>query len=119
MPPTPTAGTDDTRAEETQYWDQSDFFYHDPIRYLVDRFPYNVDTDYPPASPAVGGEAWDQGWRHSWPSHLVVFESLLKEGTRKAGHTRTLKNLLSLKGYREVKRYWNTLKHEDERGMAI
>jgi phosphatidylinositol glycan class B len=45
----------------------------------------------------------------------VVFESLLGEGTRKPGHTRTLQNVLSLKGYREVARYWNTPKHEDPR----
>ncbi|CDW97284.1 hypothetical protein, partial [Sporisorium scitamineum] len=120
--PPPPSRRDMTHAQSsTKYWDQSDFFYHDPIKYLVDRFPYNVDTDYPPSPPAAlmegEGEShpWDKGWRHSWPSHLVVFESLLKEGTRRLGHTRTLKNLLSLKGYREVARYWNTPKHEDAR----
>lgn len=118
-PPPPSRSSMSLEQKKTPYWDQSDFFYHDPIKYLVDRFPYNVDTNYPPA-PEPGWEreaenVWDQGWRHSWPSHLVVFESLLKEGTRKMGHTRTLKNLLSLKGYREVGRYWNTPKHEDPR----
>lgn len=117
-PPPPSRSLMTREQQTVEYWDQSDFFYHDPIKYLVDRFPYNVNTDYP-ASPKSqqqgGGHPWDKGWRHSWPSHLVVFESLLKEGTRKPGHTRTLKNLLSLKGYREVARYWNTPKHEDPR----
>ncbi|KAJ9476280.1 GPI mannosyltransferase 3 [Pseudozyma hubeiensis] len=117
-PPPPSTSSMSASQKATEYWDQSDFFYHDPIKYLVDRFPYNVDTDYPPSpEPRLEGEhhAWDKGWRHSWPSHLVVFESLLREGTRRPGHTRTLKNLLSLKGYREVARYWNTPKHEDAR----
>ncbi|TKY86526.1 hypothetical protein EX895_004675 [Sporisorium graminicola] len=122
--PPPPSRHEMTQAQaSTKYWDQSDFFYHDPIKYLVDRLPYNVDTHYPPSPPPsaalVAGEGaphpWDKGWRHSWPSHLVVFESLLEEGTRKVGHTRTFKNLLSLKGYREVARYWNTPKHEDAR----
>jgi len=120
-PPPPARSEMTQREKETEYWDQSDFFYHDPIKYLVERMPYNVDTRYP-ASPELGEGAerggenvWDKGWRHSWPSHLVVFDALLKEGTRKVGHTRTLKNLLSLKGYREVGRYWNTVKHEDAR----
>ncbi|SPO26066.1 related to dolichyl-phosphate-mannose-glycolipid alpha-mannosyltransferase [Ustilago trichophora] len=117
--PPPPARSEMTLAQrKVEYWDQSDFFYHDPIKYLVDRFAYNVDTEYPPAPPAAleyGDNPWDKGWRHSWPSHLVVFESLLKEGSRKAGHTRTLKNLLSLKGYREVARYWNSAMHEDKR----
>lgn len=120
-PPPPRSAMTPAQAE-VAYWDQTDFFYHDPIKYLVERFPYNVDPRFPEtpdvAGYAGGGAAehpWDQGWRHSWPSHLVVFESLLHEGTRKVGHTRTLKNLLSLKGYREVARYWNTPKHEDRR----
>lgn len=117
-PPPPSPSQMTPAQQMTAYWDQSDFFYHDPIKYLVDRFPYNVDTDYPNApGPQVADavNAWDQGWHHSWPSHLVVFESLLREGSRKVGHNRTLKNLLSLKGYREVRRYYNTPKHEDPR----
>ncbi|KAJ1025769.1 hypothetical protein NDA18_004104 [Ustilago nuda] len=122
-PPPPAQSEMTQRQKGVKYWDQSDFFYHDPIKYLVERMPFNVDTSYPP-SPVPGSgsgtgegreEVWDKGWRHTWPSHLVVFDALLKEGSRKAGHTRTLKNLLSLKGYREVGRYWNTVKHEDAR----
>nr|CDI53051.1 related to dolichyl-phosphate-mannose-glycolipid alpha-mannosyltransferase [Melanopsichium pennsylvanicum 4] len=125
-PPPPSTSEMTTKEREVGYWDQSDFFYHDPIKYLVERFPYNVDTDYPSVSKEYGkltwieGEGkgkdvWDKGWRHNWPSHLIMFDSLLREGTRKVGHTRTLKNLLSLKGYREVARYWNTIQHEDAR----
>lgn len=119
-PPPPATSSMTPEQKAVKYWDQSDFFYHDPIRYLVDRFPYNVDTTYPPPPAHALDEeqrvsVWDEGWRHSWPSHLVVFEALLKEGTRKMGHTRTLKNVLSLKGYREVGRWWNSPKHEDAR----
>ena len=117
-PPPPARSGMTAQQQGAEYWDQSDFFYHDPIKYLVDRFPYNVDTDYPSAPRSEGERGdnpWDEGWRHAWPSHLVVFESLLREGSRKVGHTRTLKNLLSLKGYREVARYWNSPKHEDAR----
>lgn len=118
-PPPPASSGMTPAQRRTKYWDQSDFFYDDPIKYLVERLPYNVDTAFPPPPPAAPERdrthPWDLGWRHSWPSHLVVFESLLSEGTRKAGHTRTLQNVLSLKGYREVARYWNTPKHEDSR----
>ncbi len=48
-PPPPPASQMTAEQRGRQYWDQSDFFYHDPIRYLVDRFPYNVDTTYPAA----------------------------------------------------------------------
>ncbi|PWY99880.1 hypothetical protein BCV70DRAFT_200792 [Testicularia cyperi] len=104
-----------------EYMDQSDFFYADPIKYLVERLPYNVDTRYPSSSPhedympETAENKWDLGWRHYWPSHVVVFESLLDTNTRKPGHTRTLRNLLSLKGYRQVGRFWNSNVHEDPR----
>ena len=89
------------------YWDQSDYFFHDPVTYLRTRFPPTVDPTFPPMSrtsfaPKVGH---DLGWRHPWPSHLVVFSSLLANTS--------VSDLFYAQGYRPTKRWWNSLFHPD------
>ncbi|KAN0064538.1 glycosylphosphatidylinositol anchor biosynthesis [Thecaphora frezii] len=114
--------------ELDSYMDQSDFFYADPYAYLLPpRFPIEVDPSFPP-SPAgplrsvqvsvpiaaeSSGNIYNLGWRHTWPSHLVVFGNLLwvksKDGSDTVG------SLLARRGYSERKRFWNSFKHEDNR----
>ena len=105
------------------YWDQSDFFYHNTTKYILDRFPEKVDPLFPPGHPppqpgaAAASEAaaenpnpnpnpLDLGWRHYWPSHIVAFEALVKSD---AG------SLIRERGYRPVWRTFNTFKHTDSR----
>lgn len=95
------------------YWDQSDFFYHDPLKYMQERFPETVDASFaaaPPAPKRAHGPPeraiYDRGWQHTWPSHLVVFDALL---------TPPMQRFLTAKGYREEHRMWNALAHPDSR----
>ncbi|WFD32198.1 glycosylphosphatidylinositol anchor biosynthesis [Malassezia sp. CBS 17886] len=140
------------------YWDQSDFFFHDPVRYLAERFPARVDERFPAMRrehfrPPVGGNASDPvaahaahdlGWRHAWPSHLVLFESLLRRRSPQCGEERgcgmragvsagadagadadaacvTVGQFLKEKGYVERKRLWNAIAHPDveRRGHVV
>lgn len=115
------------------YWDQSDFFYHDPIHYIERRFPATVDQSFPPTPPPAPRTAgtqleeelarhaqYDLGWRHAWPSHLIVFDALLHERPRECRdnlecQSRTLAHLLRDKGYRESQRFWNSVINMDAR----
>lgn len=92
----------------SNYRDQSDFFYDDPLSYLHTRFPPSVDPSFPPSpSPAsyLLVKNYDLGWKHTWPSHIVLFEALLPQ----------VKEVLEDRGYRQEKRIWNSHWHEDER----
>lgn len=99
------------------YWDQSDFFFHDPWTYLETRFPPAVNTTFPPMTPTsfvlphsdAPHARYDLGWRHPWPSHMVVFSSLLSQSR---GNT-TVGDVLYTHGYTPVKRMWNALFHPD------
>lgn len=107
--PPPPAGASD-------YWDQMDFFYHDPELYLLTRFPDEVDVSFPPMdytsiTPTGSQSPYDKGWRHSWPSHIVLFSSLLDVYTSSG----TILDLLRSKGYREGARFWNAIFHPDEK----
>ncbi|WFD36575.1 glycosylphosphatidylinositol anchor biosynthesis [Malassezia cuniculi] len=101
------------------YWDQSDFFYHDPITYIYDRFPHQVDPAFPPSPGEVKKAArvpperaqFDLGWQHEWPSHLVVFDALLHV----KAHNTSVKDILAEKGYTERLRVWNSIFHPDQR----
>lgn len=109
-------------ADPATYWDQSDFFLYDPVRYLRERFPSRVDPTFPTmraahfrsprgtnTSDVVAQHASsDLGWRHPWPSHLVVYESLLHTGA-----PQTVGDLLAQRGYEEVARFWNTVWHPE------
>lgn len=105
------------RQGQQDYWDQTDFFFDDPALYLRSRFPESVDPAFPPMSKAdfrrvTGGSRTehDLGWFHTWPSHLVVFDSLL---SRPDGNS-TVGGFLAAKGYHEKARFWNALFHPDE-----
>jgi len=96
----------------TTYRDQSDFFYASPIRYLNDRLPRQVDPNFPPSpltnrTSARSSDQDDLGWRHEWPSHIVLFEALLRQDE--------ISSLLKERGYIERIRLWNSHWHEDPR----
>lgn len=116
----------------TDYWDQSDFFYHDPYAYLLRRYPARVDPAFPTmlakhfraprisnATDALAQHArYDLGWRHPWPSHLVLFASLLAVQDPRSNDT--VGELLHRRGYRVERRIWNALVHpEHKRQGAI
>ncbi|KAI5479635.1 GPI mannosyltransferase 3 [Pseudohyphozyma bogoriensis] len=68
------------------YRDQTNIFYDSPIRYLQDRFPPLVDPSFPPSPFTFPSSSTktveypnDLGWRHTWPSHVVVFDVLLRD----------------------------------------
>lgn len=104
----------------TGYWDQSDFFLADPLQYMRTRFPTTVDLSFPPMErsqfsvPSSTGlprahAAYDLGWRHPWPSHLVMFSSLLDTHD----HTTSMADVLTAQGYRETARFWNSVFHPE------
>lgn len=93
------------------YKDQSDFFYDDPLTYLVDRFPSSVNESFPPSPlplhPPSKNAPLDLGWSHEWPSHLVLFDALLTHPG--------IRDLLPHRGYQEVWRQWNSHVQDDAR----
>ncbi|WFD26355.1 glycosylphosphatidylinositol anchor biosynthesis [Malassezia nana] len=110
------------------YWDQSDFFFADPLQYMTLRFPPLVDLSFPPMESASfsvpystglpqAHAAYDLGWAHPWPSHLVLFSSLLDVRNQ----THSMAELLTAQGYRETMRFWNALLHPDthRRGSVV
>lgn len=112
------------------YLDQTDIFYASPLAYLHDRFPPLVDPTFPPSSrtlaqPVAAGEPMenDLGWRHSWPSHIVLFDTLLhvrRDGTERAGEkVEMVGELLRGIGYREETRLWNSHFHETKRSGDV
>jgi phosphatidylinositol glycan class B len=124
------------------YWDESDYFYADPLRYLRLYLPAQVDESFA-SMPAMGqwdsqvhGRMWNSHERgagtapgagagagsgvplHQWPSHLLTFEALLAP-TSIPDHTSTLdisvEKELRNKGYVVEARLWNSLFHDDPR----
>lgn len=69
------------RQNSSGYQDQTDVFYDAPLRYLQERFPAHVDEEFPqsPYPADIPGSSANQGWEHSWPSHLVIFGALLRD----------------------------------------
>lgn len=105
--------------DKTTYRDQSDFFYDSPTDYLTTRFPASVDSSFPPSpftvtSPqlSLAHPSGDLGWNHTWPSHLVLFQTLLESS---GGATQTIGDLLESKGYRVEERIWNSHWQDDDR----
>ncbi|KAI0034526.1 glycosyltransferase family 22 protein [Vararia minispora EC-137] len=66
------------------YVDQTDVFYASPSSYLDRYFPEAVDTSFPPSplptTPPGAYHASEEGWNHTWPSHIVMFGALLESG---------------------------------------
>ena len=94
---------------QTTYQDQSDFFYANPLEYLQQRFPEQVDASFPPSDGAllpIKPLLDDRQWSHQWPSHLVLFEALLKPDVA---------SLLRDLGYEEEKRIKNGHWQDDAR----
>jgi len=90
------------------YQDETRHFYEDPAAHFKQYFPRDVD-------PALFGQkevvfqlnhtATDASWRHIWPSHLILFKSLLEYRPAlidsKKTYT-TVKDTLLSHGYHEV-----------------
>lgn len=61
----------------------------------------------------------DLGWTHSWPSHIVLFDSLLSvewsDSEAVRGKAESVGELLRTRGYREEGRLWNSHFHEQRR----
>ncbi|KAE8209699.1 hypothetical protein CF327_g6348 [Tilletia walkeri] len=97
------------------YRDQTKVFYEDPFAYLQSRFPSTVDPTFPP-SPYPEPKTTDgsQNWTHSWPSHLVIFETLLDHRSRSEEGKEKVGDLLREKGYATSKRLWNGFGSDDE-----
>ncbi|PWN50316.1 hypothetical protein IE53DRAFT_387395 [Violaceomyces palustris] len=134
-PPGSFAGGNDGK----EYMDESDHFYSDPFEFISKRLPPIVDPSFPVSPPprmmlntpfedgkrTGSGLEMEMDWRHTWPSHLVVFENLLSlvrsstdVGADRGGvgvERTTMGDLLSRKGYRVKVRLWNSLFHEDPR----
>ncbi|THV03344.1 hypothetical protein K435DRAFT_748028 [Dendrothele bispora CBS 962.96] len=80
------------------YSDQTDAFFDNPLQYLRDRFPSQVNTSFPispyPVSPPGISPTVKNPWVHEWPRHLIFFGALLEvEG---------VKILLEQRGYIEI-----------------
>ncbi|EIN07166.1 glycosyltransferase family 22 protein [Punctularia strigosozonata HHB-11173 SS5] len=101
----------------SEYRDQTDVFFADPLRYLRDRFPDTVDPAYPPSPHPVTlpGQAENtsraQSWRHEWPSHFVIFGSLLKY--------QGVSNFLKGQGYEEIWAVRNGWEEDDKRRGGV
>jgi phosphatidylinositol glycan class B len=83
------------------YKDESDYFYEDPVRFLLHRYTS------PPSS--LSSEEDD---KEAWPSHLALFEALLSvEGNNR----QSIASLLDSLGYQVHSSFWNSLFHLDHR----
>ncbi|KAM0750250.1 hypothetical protein T439DRAFT_302200 [Meredithblackwellia eburnea MCA 4105] len=98
------------------YKDQSDFFYDSPSQYLNTRFPSSVDLSFP-ASPLNRNlrlqSSNDLGWTHSWPSHIVLYSTLLRVEKEEEGLK--VEEILRSQGYGLWRKVWNSHWHEDGR----
>ncbi|GAA6062630.1 hypothetical protein JCM10212_000292 [Sporobolomyces blumeae] len=119
------------------YLDQTDWLYASPSTYFLDRFPRVVDPAFPPSPrprrtdpyslpPSTSSDSlraelraarFDRGWTHEWPSHLVLFGSILNEPCRAREGCRDVGELLDQLGYRVEEVFWNGIGgwHEDPR----
>lgn len=66
----------------------------------------------------------DLGWKHSWPSHIVLFDSLLGVGWSDGEgvveqEAENVGELLEARGYREEGRLWNSHFHEERRSGDV
>jgi phosphatidylinositol glycan class B len=105
--------------DKAKYRDQSDFFYESPTNYLTTRFPPSVDPSFPPSTFTITSSlsilahpSGDLGWNHTWPSHFVLFQTLLESSD---GAAQTIGDFLESKGYRVEERIWNSHWQDDDR----
>lgn len=96
------------RGSNTTYQSQDDLFYSDPFAYIRQNFPPKVNERHSAGLLLANHE-------HAliWPSHLVVFDELLHRIDTQSAES--FEALLREKGYKEVKRIWNSIWHEDPR----
>lgn len=95
----------------TIYKDQTTVFYDDPVKYLQNRFPAEVDPRFPPSPLPVAIRYNSTDWKHTWPSHIVVFEDLLNT----ASSTGSILGVLQKHQYHQVHSFWNSHFQDDDR----
>lgn len=108
------------------YEDETSHFYEDPAVHLEQYFPRDID-------PALFGErevvsqlnrtAADASWHHFWPSHLILFKSLLEHQPTPIDPTKkyiTVKDSLVSHGYNVVwESGWNGWESDEKRRGAV
>lgn len=93
------------------YQDETELFYADPFHFLRTRFSETIDASFPPTvSSTLPNEPPNV---YVWPSHLVVFDELLKRKNAKTGER--MDEVLRGIGYRIERRFWNSIVHEEPR----
>ncbi|EGF98582.1 family 22 glycosyltransferase [Melampsora larici-populina 98AG31] len=90
------------------YKDQSDSFYEDPIKFLVDHFPSAVNDRFP---GSIVNESSFQ-----WPSHIVLFSNLLDVTSNQTSQGKArVGSFLQDLGYITDKEFENGRWHDDRR----
>lgn len=91
------------------YVDQADEFYESPATWLHNEMAPDVDPAFPPALMRLfrSHTGQDSEGKIPWPSHLVLFETLLESPG--------VKEVLIQRGYQPVYSRWNALFTDDER----
>jgi phosphatidylinositol glycan class B len=89
-------------ADRSQYMDEADQFYHDPVSFLQQHMSHDLgDSERRPGDNAIST-------RKTWPEYLVFFEQLTRDIDVASKHK-------SGKKYRECWREFNTHWHDDWR----
>lgn len=92
------------------YYNEDTEFCQDPHAFVRHHFPACVSAAFPPSPNMLDPEAQRV---YAWPSHLVVFDALLKH--KHPTTSQPFSTLLAEKGYVELERFWNSFLHEDSR----
>ncbi|KAG8751326.1 glycosylphosphatidylinositol anchor biosynthesis [Ceratobasidium sp. 428] len=109
------------------YASQTDVFFEalGPTAYFQTYFPQDVDSAFPP-SPAPytipGNPAPENGWRHTWPSHLLMFGALENQPASLSNSTQpavTVKTRLEELGYKVIRRIANGWEEDARRKGGI
>ncbi|KAG9295804.1 hypothetical protein G9A89_009033 [Geosiphon pyriformis] len=86
--------------DQQGYMDEADQFYSDPLKFLSHHF-----EDITKSSKRNNSERGSLPVLRKWPSHLVIFEALLKDIT----------SLIEKSDYQECSRFFNSHFHDDSR----
>ncbi|KAG9088238.1 glycosylphosphatidylinositol anchor biosynthesis [Ceratobasidium sp. UAMH 11750] len=117
----PPLGLNSTQLE--RYTSQTDVFFDTigPIAYFQKYFPQDVDPTFPP-SPAPytipGNLPPENGWRHTWPSHLLMFGAL-EDQPSSPSEVITVKEKLEELGYKVIKRIGNGWEEDERRKGGV
>lgn len=98
------------RPTGTAYFSEDDLLYQDAFAFVDSRFPSSANLAFPASSNVLDIR---ETTTYQWPSHLVLFDELLHR--RRPDSGQDMHALIKSKGYIELKRFWNSLVHEDPR----